>query len=195
MEDLHGSKYGFKSLKCSVPHKLHASCRHLTFSNKQQDPGPGSGSAFHQTKPSRFASSSSREKKKKKTDEALHVPSSMAGIFGFGSSSSAPMTMTVTNTPAADLAFTNFAYCSSSDLRNFSGSGSGSGSSLSLALVGDSLVLSLRYPCSDWFHLCFFFFFFKSISISKPQFATFFEIGQGKFVYWNLIFCNLFGAF
>ncbi|XXG77398.1 hypothetical protein AAC387_Pa08g1560 [Persea americana] len=64
----------------------------------------------------------------------------MAGIFGFGSSSPAPMTMTVTNTPAADLALTNLAYCSASDLRNFSGSGS----ALAFALVGDSLVLSLR---------------------------------------------------
>lgn len=194
MVDLHGSKYGFKSLKSSVPHILYASCGHLTFSDKQQDPGPGSGSAFPSNKTiSLRCFFVSRKKKKKKTDEALHLPSSMAGIFGFGSSSSAPMTMTVTNTPAADLAFTNFAYCSSSDLRNFSGSGSGSGASLSLALVGDSLVLSLRYPCSDWFHLCVFFL--KSISISKPQFATFFEIVQGKFVYWNRIFCNLFGAF
>eukprot|EP00268_Persea_americana_P003938 TRINITY_DN11217_c1_g1_i2.p1 TRINITY_DN11217_c1_g1~~TRINITY_DN11217_c1_g1_i2.p1 ORF type:complete len:324 (+),score=36.31 TRINITY_DN11217_c1_g1_i2:119-1090(+) len=64
----------------------------------------------------------------------------MAGIFGFGSSSPAPMTMTVTNTPAADLALTNLAYFSASDLRNFSGSGS----ALAFALVGDSLVLSLR---------------------------------------------------
>lgn len=71
MVDLHGSKYDFKSLKCSVPHKLYASCRHLTFSNKQQDPGPGSGSAFHQAKPSRFASSASSEKKKKLTKRSI----------------------------------------------------------------------------------------------------------------------------
>ncbi|CAD5327104.1 unnamed protein product [Arabidopsis thaliana] len=39
----------------------------------------------------------------------------MAGRYG-----SQVMTMTVTNTPSADLAFTNLAYCSSSDLRQFS---------------------------------------------------------------------------
>ncbi|KAL9285680.1 Vesicle-fusing ATPase [Arabidopsis thaliana] len=43
----------------------------------------------------------------------------MAGRYG-----SQVMTMTVTNTPSADLAFTNLAYCSSSDLRQFSVPGS-----------------------------------------------------------------------
>ncbi|KAL0846381.1 hypothetical protein Bca101_019627 [Brassica carinata] len=43
----------------------------------------------------------------------------MAGRHG-----SQVMTMTVTNTPSADLAFTNLAYCSSSDLRQFSVPGS-----------------------------------------------------------------------
>ncbi|RWR86427.1 vesicle-fusing ATPase-like protein isoform X1 [Cinnamomum micranthum f. kanehirae] len=67
----------------------------------------------------------------------------MAGIFGFGSSSPAPMTMTVTNTPAADLALTNFAYCSASDLRNFSGSGSGSDPpSLSLCICDGHIALN-----------------------------------------------------
>lgn len=87
----------------------------------------------------------------------------MAGIFGFGSSLPAPMTMTVTNTPAADLALTNFAYCSASDLRNFSGSGSGS--ALSFALVGDSLVLSLRYPFF-FFRLFISFHFFVHVVFS-----------------------------
>ncbi|KAJ8626751.1 hypothetical protein MRB53_020058 [Persea americana] len=64
----------------------------------------------------------------------------MAGRLGFGFSSSAPNTMIVTNTPAQDLAFTNFAYCSSADLRKFSTSGSAPG----FALVGDSAVLSVR---------------------------------------------------
>ncbi|XP_042492120.1 vesicle-fusing ATPase-like [Macadamia integrifolia] len=64
----------------------------------------------------------------------------MAGRFGFGSSANAPMTMTVTNTPAADLALTNFAYCSNSDLRKFSVPGS----NLCLALVADVFTLSLR---------------------------------------------------
>ncbi|KAF2572151.1 hypothetical protein F2Q70_00002572 [Brassica cretica] len=41
-----------------------------------------------------------------------------------GRSGSQVMTMTVTSTPSADLAFTNLAYCSSSDLRQFSVPGS-----------------------------------------------------------------------
>ncbi|KAI8003207.1 Vesicle-fusing ATPase [Camellia lanceoleosa] len=55
----------------------------------------------------------------------------MAGRSGFGSTA----TMIVTNTPAEDLAYTNFAYCSPSDLRSFSVSGS----KLAFALVGDSI--------------------------------------------------------
>lgn len=47
--------------------------------------------------------------------------------------------MIVTNTPTKDLAYTNFAYCSSADLRNFSVPGS----DLFLALVGDVFVLSI----------------------------------------------------
>ncbi|KAK9268271.1 hypothetical protein L1049_010714 [Liquidambar formosana] len=58
------------------------------------------------------------------------------------------MTMIVTNTPAPDLALTNLAYCSPSDLRNFSVPGS----KLFLALVGDTFVLhnahdSIRGGC------------------------------------------------
>ncbi|KAL9383879.1 hypothetical protein Peur_024202 [Populus x canadensis] len=58
----------------------------------------------------------------------------MASRFGFQSS-----TMIVTNTPGADLALTNLAYCSPSDLHNFSVPGT----KLFLALVADSFVLSL----------------------------------------------------
>lgn len=47
--------------------------------------------------------------------------------------------MIVTNTPARDLAYTNFAYCSPSDLRKFAVHGS----NLALASVGDSYVLSI----------------------------------------------------
>ncbi|KAM7460495.1 hypothetical protein LguiA_035508 [Lonicera macranthoides] len=49
------------------------------------------------------------------------------------------MTMIVTNTPAKDLAYTNFAYCSPSDLSKFAVPGS----KLFLALVGDAFVLSI----------------------------------------------------
>ncbi|XAR68334.1 Vesicle-fusing ATPase [Bertholletia excelsa] len=59
----------------------------------------------------------------------------MAGRSGFGSG----MTMIVTNTPARDLAWTNLAYCSPSDLRSFVVPGS----KLALALLGDVFVLSL----------------------------------------------------
>ncbi|XP_059661513.1 vesicle-fusing ATPase-like [Cornus florida] len=52
---------------------------------------------------------------------------------------SASAAMIVTNTPAKDLAYTNFAYCSPLDLRNFSVPGS----NLFLALVADTFVLSL----------------------------------------------------
>ncbi|KAL6999511.1 vesicle-fusing ATPase [Sarracenia purpurea var. burkii] len=55
----------------------------------------------------------------------------MAGRSGFGSKT----TMIVTNTPAKDLAYTNFAYCSPSDVRNFSVAGS----TLAFALVGDAI--------------------------------------------------------
>lgn len=47
--------------------------------------------------------------------------------------------MIVTNTPAKDLAYTNFAYCSPSDLRNFLVPGS----RLAFALVGNVFVLSI----------------------------------------------------
>ncbi|KAI3675396.1 hypothetical protein L1987_84986 [Smallanthus sonchifolius] len=50
--------------------------------------------------------------------------------------SGSSMTMTVTNTPAKDLAYTNCAYCSPADLRQFAVPGS----SLALALVGDVFI-------------------------------------------------------
>ncbi|KAJ6728583.1 VESICULAR-FUSION PROTEIN NSF [Salix koriyanagi] len=58
----------------------------------------------------------------------------MASRFGFQSA-----TMIVTNTPGADLAVTNLAYCSPSDLHNFAVPGT----KLFLALVANSFVLSL----------------------------------------------------
>ncbi|XP_010260512.1 PREDICTED: vesicle-fusing ATPase-like [Nelumbo nucifera] len=62
-------------------------------------------------------------------------------MTGRGSASTnAPITMIVTNTPSADLALTNLAYCSALDLKNFAVPGS----NLFLALVADSFVLSLR---------------------------------------------------
>lgn len=70
----------------------------------------------------------------------------MAGWFG-----SAPETMIVTNTPAADLAFTNLAYCSGSDLHNFAVPGT----KLFMALIADSFVLSLSYP-----FICILIFFY-----------------------------------
>lgn len=51
-------------------------------------------------------------------------------------------TMIVTNTPAKDLAFTNFAYCSPSDLRNFLVPGS----RLAYASIGDAFILTIAYP-------------------------------------------------
>ncbi|KAF3957405.1 hypothetical protein CMV_017575 [Castanea mollissima] len=50
--------------------------------------------------------------------------------------------MIVTNTPAADLALTNLAYCSHADLHGFAVPGT----KLYLASIADSFVLSLSYP-------------------------------------------------
>ncbi|KAL1365143.1 vesicle-fusing ATPase [Arachis duranensis] len=61
----------------------------------------------------------------------------MASLFG---SSSGSTSMVVTNTPSQDLALTNLAFCSSSDLRNFAVPNR---SNLFLAFVGDSFVFSL----------------------------------------------------
>ncbi|URE27885.1 hypothetical protein MUK42_06018 [Musa troglodytarum] len=66
----------------------------------------------------------------------------MAGRFGFGASAAAD-SMTVVNTPSHDLALTNFAYCSPADLNKFAAPGS----KHVLIFVGDSVVLTLRYPC------------------------------------------------
>lgn len=75
----------------------------------------------------------------------------MAGRSQYGSS-----TMIATNTPSADLAFSNLAYCSSADLRNFIVPGS----RLAYALVGDTFVLSVEYP----FALFYFFFVAKNVT-------------------------------
>ncbi|KAL4330544.1 hypothetical protein AHAS_Ahas13G0410700 [Arachis hypogaea] len=64
----------------------------------------------------------------------------MASLFG---SSSGSTSMVVTNTPSQDLALTNLAFCSSSDLRNFAVPNR---SNLFLAFVGDSFVFSFSYP-------------------------------------------------
>ncbi|CAH2045375.1 unnamed protein product [Thlaspi arvense] len=57
--------------------------------------------------------------------------------------SSAVTTMTVTSTPETSLAFTNLAYCSSSDLRQFAVPGT---ADHFLANVADVFILSLSYP-------------------------------------------------
>ncbi|KAL5162838.1 Vesicle-fusing ATPase [Glycine soja] len=59
----------------------------------------------------------------------------MASRFGLSSSSSSASSMRVTNTPASDLALTNLAFCSPSDLRNFAVPGH---NNLYLAAVADS---------------------------------------------------------
>ncbi|CAN8275342.1 unnamed protein product [Cochlearia groenlandica] len=59
------------------------------------------------------------------------------------SDSSVVMTMSVTSTPSTQLALTNFAYCSASDLRHFSVPGT---TDLFLATVANVFVLSLSYP-------------------------------------------------
>ncbi|MED6195759.1 hypothetical protein PIB30_041002 [Stylosanthes scabra] len=61
----------------------------------------------------------------------------MASFFG---SSSASTSMVVTNTPSQDLALTNLAFCSSSDLRNYAVPNH---PNLFLAFVGDSFVFAL----------------------------------------------------
>lgn len=57
-------------------------------------------------------------------------------------SSSSSVNMIVTSTPAPDLALTNLAYCSHSDLHGFAVPGK----MLYLASVGDLFVLSVAYP-------------------------------------------------
>ncbi|KAG5023338.1 Vesicle-fusing ATPase [Glycine max] len=61
----------------------------------------------------------------------------MASRFGLSSSSSSASSMRVTNTPASDLALTNLAFCSPSDLRNFAVPGH---NNLYLAAVADSFI-------------------------------------------------------
>jgi vesicle-fusing ATPase len=68
----------------------------------------------------------------------------MAGRYGYGAGAEVPA-MLVVSTPSQDLALTNLAYCSFGDLRRFTFPGT----KLAFALVGDSFVLSLRYPLSQ----------------------------------------------
>ncbi|TYK30894.1 vesicle-fusing ATPase [Cucumis melo var. makuwa] len=72
----------------------------------------------------------------------------MAGRFGL--SSTAPATMIVTNTPAQDLAVTNLAYCSASDLQNFAVPGTKLFLALGLLIVNraDHLILY------EYFDIC-----------------------------------------
>ena len=68
------------------------------------------------------------------------------------------MTMNVTTMPAKDLAYTNCAYCSPTDLRNFLVPGS---------KFADAFVLTLAYPfitllipnfqIANLFHFCFYY--------------------------------------
>lgn len=69
----------------------------------------------------------------------------MAGRYG-SSGGVRPTTMIVTNTPAKDLAYTNCAYCSPTDLRNFLVPGS----KFAYALIADAFVLTLAYPFKFW---------------------------------------------
>lgn len=64
-----------------------------------------------------------------------------------GRSSQGALTMIVTNTPGRDLAYTNFAYCSPSDIRNFIIPGS----RLAYAQFSD-LVLCIEYPFLSFLH-------------------------------------------
>ncbi|GMJ14678.1 N-ethylmaleimide sensitive factor [Hibiscus trionum] len=73
----------------------------------------------------------------------------MAGLFG--SQSSTVATMVVTSTPSTDLALTNLAYCSPSDLQSFAVPGS----KLFLAIIGDAFVLSVSYPFLIFFFLLY----------------------------------------
>ncbi|MQL90341.1 hypothetical protein Taro_022914, partial [Colocasia esculenta] len=63
-------------------------------------------------------------------------------VMAFGARAAAGAAMVVITTPNQELALTNCAFCSAGDVRSFSAGGSGP----ALALVGDSIVLSLRYP-------------------------------------------------
>ncbi|KAL3740111.1 hypothetical protein ACJRO7_021400 [Eucalyptus globulus] len=64
--------------------------------------------------------------------------------MGVSSQPPSPSALIVANTPAADLALTNLAYCCPSDLHRFAVPGATTG--LPFTSVGDSFVLSLSYP-------------------------------------------------
>ncbi|KAJ1405469.1 Aspartate decarboxylase-like domain superfamily [Sesbania bispinosa] len=61
----------------------------------------------------------------------------------FGSSSSGSTSLKVTNTPSQELALTNLAFCSPSDLPKFAVPGH---TDFYLAQVADSFIFSISYP-------------------------------------------------
>lgn len=71
--------------------------------------------------------------------------------------------MIVTSTPARDLAYTNFAYCSPADLRNLLAPGSKD----AYASIGDVFVISVGYPFdrarSSLFIYLFLFYFIRAV--------------------------------
>lgn len=104
----------------------------------------------------------------------------MAGRFGF-LSSSPETSMIVTNTPAAELALTNLAYCCPSDLQNFSIPGT----RLYLASVGDSFVLSVSYP----FLVAFLLSIFESAAVTRVEVFDLnrFSCMKGRNDVWSLV--------
>jgi len=95
----------------------------------------------------------------KATTRKIWFNTTMAGRF-FGSSS-ASIDMIVTNTPSQELALTNFAFISASDLPKFAVPGH---DNLYLASIGDSFVFSISYPSFTTlfasFHYTFLFIFY-----------------------------------
>jgi hypothetical protein len=70
-----------------------------------------------------------------------------------------PAQMEVVNTPNQQLALTNLSFVSAADIRRFPGS---------IALVGDALVLTLRYPClSSEPILCLFGCFLRASDLRR----------------------------
>lgn len=116
--------------------------------------------------------------------DLLRLWSKMAGRFGFSSSSPAT-TMIVTNTPAADLALTNLAYCSPTDLQNFAIPGT----RLNLASVGDAFVLTVSYP----FHYYSFWLYLRSphliIEFSQKSVITWSHFIRCCALVWVFLIC------
>lgn len=116
--------------------------------------------------------------------DLLRLWSKMAGRFGFSSSAPAT-TMIVTNTPAADLALTNLAYCSPTDLQNFAIPGT----RLNLASVGDAFVLTVSYP----FHYYCFWLYLRSphliIEFSQKSVITWSHFIRCCVLVWVFLIC------